>query len=59
MRIIYNYGIYFKANTQTSCGSDPCGSAGICTVGPGNTYVCTCFGGFSGTNCDSKILINL
>ena len=34
------------------CDTNPCVYASSCTNGVGMTYTCTCYPGYSGTNCE-------
>ena len=40
---------------QTDNGLFPCKNNGICTDLV-NAYICTCSGGFQGTNCDVPVM---
>ena len=48
----------FKDNN--ACQNNPCLNGATCAVtGTGNTYICTCRSGYSGTNCQiCKYLLN-
>ncbi|KAL7841894.1 hypothetical protein SRHO_G00255850 [Serrasalmus rhombeus] len=44
----------FCAEEKSPCGSNPCRNGGECEDN-GETYVCTCPDGFTGTSCDAEL----
>lgn len=43
------------AFAQTACTPNPCQNGGVCSLGSGSSYVCTCPLDVSGTNCTDPI----
>ena len=52
--ILFLIKFYKQKIKAKPCDRNPCKSRGVCINGKGNSYLCKCFAGYKGKNCEKS-----